>query len=454
MSVYGALLARPGARALACACALGWLSFGGLMLGIVLAAEQESGSFATAGAAAGAFAAASALLAPLRGRLVDRRGTPALLACALVHAAALVAFAWVAGSGAAAGDGVAGAVGMVSGGAAGAGAAGAGADGLLVACAAAAGASAPPLIAAARALWPRVAGPGLVRTGHALNALLGDLGGVAGPAVAALLVAVADPAAAPAVLALGPLAGALLLARVGAAAVAPAPPGAARRGVVPKPDLCHPVPAHGASDDTGPQRGAGERWGDGVVRGNRGMQALLAADLVAGLALGAAEVLAPAQAAAAGAPSLAALPLMLLAAASALAALRSGRVAELPAVAASPTAAPAVGSAPITPAPAGPRAQPPAGRAARGVVLLAVALPAGLAAGALVDGAPAPLALAPLCAACLLAGVGHGRFTVALLELLDTLVPARNAVEALTWLTSAQGAGLALGAVVAGGLAS
>jgi GH15 family glucan-1,4-alpha-glucosidase len=42
----------------------------------------------------------------------------------------------------------------------------------------------------------------------------------------------------------------------------------------------------------------------------------------------------------------------------------------------------------------------------------------------------------------------------ALLELLDTLVPARNAVEALTWLTSAQGAGLALGAVVAGSLAA
>lgn len=372
MSVYGALLARPGARALACACALGWLSFGGLMLGIVLSAEAASGSFATAGAAAGAFAAASALLAPPRGRLVDRRGPAALLACAVVHAGALVAFAWAAGGAAA---------------------------GLLIACAALAGASAPPLIAAARALWPRVAGAELARAGHALNALLGDLGGVAGPALAALLVTVATPAAGPAVLALGPLAGALLLARVAAAAPARA-------------------------SQAGPGRQAGG-W-RGVVRGNRGMQALLAADLVAGFALGAAEVLAPAQAAAAGAPRLAALPLMLLAAASALAALRSGRAAR------GATAA----------------------QAARAVGLLAVALAAGLAAGAgMAASASGPLALIPLCAACAIAGAGHGRFTVALLELLDTLVPARNAVEALTWLTSAQGAGLALGAVVAGWLA-
>lgn len=241
MSVYGALLARPGARALACACALGWLSFGGLMLGIVLAAERASGSFATAGAAAGAFAAASALLAPLRGRLVDRRGPTVLLACALVHAAALGAFAWVvavaaAGSAAAAGGAAAGGAGAAAAAPAGAGAAagGAGATVLLIACAAAAGASAPPLIAMARALWPRVAGPQLTRAGHALNALLGDVGGVAGPALAALLVTVATPAAAPAALALGPLAGALLLARV-ASRLPPAPRAA------PAP---HPRPLH------------------------------------------------------------------------------------------------------------------------------------------------------------------------------------------------------------------
>jgi hypothetical protein len=90
----------------------------------------------------------------------------------------------------------------------------------------------------------------------------------------------------------------------------------------------------------------------------------------------------------------------------------------------------------------------------RGVVLSAVALPTGLAGGAAVAGTSASLALVPLCAACAIAGAGHGRFTVALLELLDHLVPARNAVEALTWLTSAQGAGLALGALLGGALAA
>lgn len=156
-------------------------------------------------------------------------------------------------------------------------------------------------------------------------------------------------------------------------------------------------------------------------------------------------MLAPAQAAAVGAPQLAALPLMLLAAASALAALRSGR------------AAPPAGAAPVALA----AREAPASRAARGVVLLALALPAGLVGGAALsavagvgEGGPHPLlALAPLCLGCLLAGAGHGRFTVALLELLDDLVPARNAVEALTWLTSAQGAGLALGALLGGAVA-
>lgn len=85
--------------------------------------------------------------------------------------------------------------------------------------------------------------------------------------------------------------------------------------------------------------------------------------------------------------------------------------------------------------------------------LLAIALPVGLASGTLVAAAPPPLALVPLCLACAVAGAGHGRFAVALLELLDTLVSARNAVEALTWLTSAQGAGLALGALGGGVLA-
>ncbi|MBB4660771.1 hypothetical protein [Conexibacter arvalis] len=463
MSVYGALLARPGARALACACALGWLSFGGLVLVIVLAAERATGSFPTAGATAAAFTAASASLAPLRGRLVDRRGGPALLALALLHALALTAFAAAAGvvvmPGApadggmpAAGAGGGGAVLAAGGdaGVAGVGVLAAGGDAgvagaptaALIVFAALAGACAPPLVAAARALWPRVAGPSLVRTAHALNALLGDLGGVAGPALAALLTTVAAPAVAPALLALGPLAGALLLARAASALPRPAPsptdPAVGGDGG----DLCHPGVAERHLDDRGPGEGGpcGAGGRRGVLRGNRGMQVLLAGDLLAGTLLGAAELLAPARAEAAGTPQLAALPLALLAAGSAAGALWSGRSR---------------------------RAGAPAARALGGLALLATALPAGLLASLLSPTTASPHAagllatplgasgnpLAPLCLAFPLAGVGYGLFTVALLELLDRLVPARNAVEALTWLTTAQGAGLALGTLL-GGLAA
>jgi hypothetical protein len=52
------------------------------------------------------------------------------------------------------------------------------------------------------------------------------------------------------------------------------------------------------------------------------------------------------------------------------------------------------------------------------------------------------------------AGAAYGVINVALFELLDLVVPARNAVEALTWITTAGGTGLAIGAAVAGSLAT
>ena len=59
-----------------------------------------------------------------------------------------------------------------------------------------------------------------------------------------------------------------------------------------------------------------------------------------------------------------------------------------------------------------------------------------------------------LAAVLVFAGAAYGVLNVALFELLDVVVPPRNAVEALTWLTTAGGIGIAAGATVAGQLAA
>ena len=51
------------------------------------------------------------------------------------------------------------------------------------------------------------------------------------------------------------------------------------------------------------------------------------------------------------------------------------------------------------------------------------------------------------------AGVAYGVFNVGVFELLDVVVPAHRAVEALTWLTTAGSLGMAAGAAAAGQLA-
>ncbi|MGE0028744.1 MAG: hypothetical protein AB7U07_16765, partial [Thermoleophilia bacterium] len=85
----------------------------------------------------------------------------------------------------------------------------------------------------------------------------------------------------------------------------------------------------------------------------------------------------------------------------------------------------------------------PATRFVAGAAVLAAAL------------APAPFAgsIGGLAAVLVVAGAGFALLNVGCLELLDIVVPGRNAVEALTWLTSAEALGLAAGAAVAGALA-
>lgn len=361
MSWYRALFARRGARTVALSCALGWLSFSSYGLAIVLAVQAATGSFAVAGAAVGAFSAGSALLAPSRGRFVDRRGPRAVACFAGPHAAALTLLV--------------------------AGCAASQRSGLLVAAAALAGASVPPLIATARSLWPAVAGPELARTGHAVNAVLGDLAQVAGPVVTGVLAALASPLVALGVLVPGAAAGAVLLAV--------AAPTAQRRASL------RPAAARVL----------------GVLGESTALRALVGCELALGMSLGALEVAAPVVAAGGGAAALAALPLALFALGSVALSLWSGT---------------------------GRARRPARERYLAGTILLAVPLPLCIAVPT----------LAGISAVLLVAGAGFGLMNVALFELLDEVVDAPRAVEALTWLTTGQGAGMAAGAAAGGALAA
>ena len=259
---YRHLLAGAGARRLAVASAIGWLGFGALALAIVLTVQRATGSPSAAGVALAAFSIGSGLLAPLRGRLVDRLGLRrALVPMALVSGAALVGLAAAAAADAG--------------------------PAALVAPAGAAGLPVPPLIASARVIWPQVVAPEDLQPAYGVQALLGDLGGVGGPALAGALAALASPAAALVVCGVAPLAGALLLA------------------TLPWPE---PQPRKGRSG----------------ALASAGMRTLVLADVALYAGFGALEVALPALADREGAAAAAAVPLAAFAAASAAASLYYG----------------------------------------------------------------------------------------------------------------------------------
>src|SRR6266496_1842894 len=71
---YVALLGRPRARRLLGALAAAWLSFGMVGLAVFLSVHRATASFGIAGVGVAAFSIGSGALAPLRGRVLDRRG--------------------------------------------------------------------------------------------------------------------------------------------------------------------------------------------------------------------------------------------------------------------------------------------------------------------------------------------------------------------------------------------
>lgn len=167
LSPYRQLLAVAGARRLVAASLSARLAIGAFTLPLILTVQQATDSFAAAGAAAGAFSLAVAVTAPVRGRLVDRRGARrALPAMVIVTAAALALIALLAEA----------APGWA-----------------LVALAGLAGGATPPLVASMRLEWQRLLGAGDRRLAPAYAFETGAQTAmfVVGPLLAGLGIAVA-----------------------------------------------------------------------------------------------------------------------------------------------------------------------------------------------------------------------------------------------------------------------
>jgi hypothetical protein len=257
---------RP-VRRLLVASLSGRVAFSMLPLGVVLFATDATHSTATTGALVAAFLLASTL-APVRGRVVDRLGPPALVAFAAACSAGLIAL-WAAG------------------------AAGAPAAALL-AIGALTGAVVPPLGPFTRAVWgASLRGRGeRLRHVYALDSAGEEAALIVAPLIVAAIVAAGSTGGALVVAALGLLAGTAAAARsqlTGALA-----PHAARAG-----DPATPLP--------------------------RALWLVIASLLGPGAALGAIDVAVPALTRTAGTPASAGLLLAALAIGTAAASLAAGR---------------------------------------------------------------------------------------------------------------------------------
>jgi predicted MFS family arabinose efflux permease len=196
---YRGLLALPGALRAFGAAAVARLSFGMAGLSLLLLIHHATGSFATAGAASGAYSAGT-LTAPVKARLMDRRGQRAVLpALGLGAAAALLAMIALTLAG------------------------GRNPAAYIVVCAAA-GALVPPAGAVMRGRWATVAGggPDLERA-YSLDAATEETLFTAGPLLAGLVVTAAGPVLPLLVTAVLLAAGCLLLAASGASTPAGRP---------------------------------------------------------------------------------------------------------------------------------------------------------------------------------------------------------------------------------------
>jgi MFS family permease len=171
---YGALFRVPHMRRLVLSGMLARLPMGMIGLALLLLVRENGGSYAAAGAVSGLYFVATAIGAPISGRLVDRRGQARILRSrAVIFPALLVGVCALALLDAPLP--------------------------LIGAAAAAAGGLMPPVGASLRSLWPRMFADAELRAAaYALEASLQEITFIVGPLLVALLTAAASP-----VLALG-----------------------------------------------------------------------------------------------------------------------------------------------------------------------------------------------------------------------------------------------------------
>ena len=202
MRRYGEILRVPGVTPLLLATLVVRLPLAINGLAVLLFVRGATGSFAVAGAAAGAVSLGLGLGTPLQGRLIDRFGLRLLLPIAMAHAAAIALLVSLGELGASGGALVAG--------------------GLVV------GLAFPPAAVVLRALWPTLLRdrPDLIAPAYVLDSVLVQAIFVTGPLVTAILTALLSPVAALAVSAVAMVAGtaAFLLVLPAELARAPAAP--------------------------------------------------------------------------------------------------------------------------------------------------------------------------------------------------------------------------------------
>jgi MFS family permease len=167
--VYARILRAPGVALIVLATLIGRLPIGISGLAILLYVREVTGSFAAAGACAGALALGGALGAPFQGRLVDRRGVGMLVPLAAVHAAGLLAV-WGAGAASATAS-------------------------VLAVLSLLAGAAIPPVSSVLRSRWPFLLAdrPELVTGAFALDSVLIEAIFVVGPLLTTVVVATVGP---------------------------------------------------------------------------------------------------------------------------------------------------------------------------------------------------------------------------------------------------------------------